>query len=125
MKRILLVEDEPFFKKVMEHILTGEGFDVVSCGRGETAIHLISRSDYLVILTDYKMGDVSGLAVARAARNKRPPIPVFIITAYADEQYNIDWGGLPDRVFGKPVDKTALIEAINNLVTKSAEKADG
>ena len=115
MGKILLVEDQLFFKKMMEHILLREGYEVVSCASGETAVDLINDSDFLAVLTDYKMGNVSGLDVARAAKERRPPIPVFIITAYAGDQYNIGWGGLPDRIFDKPVDSIALIEAIEKL----------
>lgn len=122
MKRILVVDDDTNFLKVIVFALAKEGYDVSECTSGEAAIDLINSDSYSAVISDYRLRGVSGLAVVRAARKKKPPIPTFLLTAYAGSLYGSTWGNLPEKVFPKPVDIGKLIEAIEGL-DKSIHKS--
>ena len=104
MKKILLVENQLNLKKVIERWLLKEGYEVVGCASGETALDLIKTGDFSVVITDYKMRRVSGLTIARIAKSRKPPIPVFIVSAYAEGFIISSCVELPDKIFSKPID---------------------
>ena len=124
MKRILVVDDDANFLKVIVFALAKEGYDVSECTSGEAAIDLINSDNFSAVISDYRLRGVSGLAVVRAAGKKRPPIPTFLLTAYAGSLYGSTWGNLPEKVFAKPVDIGKLVEAIEGLnsTNKNANK---
>ena len=123
MDKILLVDDDPSFLTVIRYILRKYGFQVVGCSSGEEAIELLNSNGFGLVISDFKMGRISGLRVARTALGKKPLIPVFILTAFADgfiniingESWGSSWKYFPNRVLSKPVDETTLITAIENL----------
>jgi two-component system alkaline phosphatase synthesis response regulator PhoP len=123
MNRVLLVDDDLSFLTVIKYLLQKNGFRVVSCSSGKVAMELLKSDDFDVVISDYRMGEHSGLAVSRVAWSRKPRIPVFIVTAYSDglkSAYNQElWGqpaeARPDRVFSKPVDEKALITAIRGI----------
>jgi len=126
MKKILLVEDKPFYRKVMEYILIKEGYEVVSCSSGDEALNHLGKAGFLLVVTDYRMGRVSGLDVAKAAASSDPPIPVFVVTAYSDILIRGLAGKEVTRVFNKPISLTALFDAIKTIETSSPpRRADG
>lgn len=120
--KVLLIDDDASFLKVLGHKLLGAGFEVTSCSSGESALDLMRARSFRVIVTDYRMNGVSGLAVARFAKSRRPPIPVIMLTAYAG-LLNSDSEEIPDRVFTKPVEFSSLVDAINGLGNPSREKS--
>lgn len=115
MKRILVVDDDANFLKVIVFALAKEGYDVSECSTGEAAIDLINSDNFSAVISDYRLRGVSGLAVVRAAGKRKPPIPTFLLTAYAGSLYGSTWGNLPEKVFAKPVDIGKLVEAIEGL----------
>jgi YHS domain-containing protein/CheY-like chemotaxis protein len=115
MKRVLIVDDDENFLKVLNFALTREGFDVYKCTSGEAAITLMEDRVFSLVISDYRLQGVSGLAVVREARKKIPPIPTILLTAYAGSLYGNNWGHLPERVLSKPVDFEKLVSIIDKL----------
>ena len=124
MKRILIIENQLNLKKVIERWLVKEGYSVVTCSSGEVALDLMRSNDFFVILTDFKMSRISGLKVARMAKNLDLPVPVFLISAYTEGIKNNSWAKLFDRIFPKPIDKKDLLKAIRELDTASINEID-
>ncbi len=122
MKQVLLIDDDPNFLTVLKYVFQKEGYKVVCCSSGEKALDLIESNDFGAIISDYKMGRVSGLTIARTAKNKKPPIPIVLLTAYAGGFWNSTWGNFPDKVFPKPVDFRALAATIAELKQSHREK---
>lgn len=123
MGKILLVDDDLSFLTVIRYFLRKYGYQVIACSSGEEAIELLRSRDFSLVISDFKMGRVSGLRVARTALRKNPPIPVIILTAYPDGLTNVidqefresSWRYFPNRVLTKPIDETKLITAVENL----------
>jgi len=123
MKKILLVDDDPSFLAVAGYLLRKHRYHVVACSSGEEAIELLESNGFGLVISDFRMGQVSGLRVASTALMKNPPIPVIILTAYADGLTNaIDQEFrersrryYPNLVLTKPIDERKLINAIENL----------
>jgi DNA-binding response OmpR family regulator len=67
MARILLVEDDPDVRPLLEHILVSSGFAVTAVESVSGAISLISSQPYDLVVTDVNLPDGSGLGVADRA----------------------------------------------------------
>jgi CheY-like chemotaxis protein len=81
MARILLVEDDPDIRVLMEHVLLAERYEVDPAETVAAAQRLLGRSHYDLVLADGVLPDGTGIDVAEEAR--RRGIPAIIVTAYA------------------------------------------
>lgn len=132
MRKILIADDDRNFLKVLQHILRKHGYQVDACPDGETALRQIGEDNYMAVITDFKMGRISGLRVAKTARSKNPPIPVFILSAYAEGLLTAHaehfWGSwlknAGQQVFAKPFDEPSLIGALKNLESGNRRPAE-
>ncbi|GAA6143231.1 ATP-binding protein [Hydrogenophaga sp. 5NK40-0174] len=82
--RILVAEDHPVNLKYMNILLDRMGHDAVFCSNGEEALTLLERSSFDVVLLDYHMPVLDGLATARAIRSLNGPaarIKIIMVTA--------------------------------------------
>jgi len=67
-KQILVVDDELSMREFLELFLSREGYKVSCAENGKTAISLINKKDFDLLLCDIRLGDISGLDVLRAAK---------------------------------------------------------
>ena len=90
MARILLVEDEINVLKMTQMMLTRAGHEVTGISTGKDAIAKVESEGgalhqlpYDVVLTDYRLGDVTGLEVLKAVKRIDQSTQVLLVTAYA------------------------------------------
>jgi len=82
MEQILVVDDDPGFRRLLETILAGEGYQVTAAGTVAEALHECSRKQFHAIVSDLKLPDGDGLAVLRWAGEHSPGTPVIMITGF-------------------------------------------
>jgi two-component system sensor histidine kinase ChiS len=91
MPRILIVEDEPLSRQVLQRRLSKAGYDVDSADNGRMALQTLTATDTLpdVILTDLHMPEVSGYDLcASVRRNPRlAHLPIIIMSALDGAEY--------------------------------------
>jgi DNA-binding NtrC family response regulator len=80
--RILVVEDRESLRRMLDRALSGEGHVVETAADGETALELLARRQYDLVLTDLKLPGQSGIDVLRGSRKLNPGLPVVVLTAY-------------------------------------------
>ncbi|MFC1461989.1 sigma-54-dependent transcriptional regulator [Verrucomicrobiota bacterium] len=83
MSRILVVDDEAPVRKVLSRLLQTEGHDPIMAGGGEEALKVLDSEEIDLLISDVKMDDMNGLELTRQARDRRPDLPVVLMTAYA------------------------------------------
>lgn len=88
MKRILVVEDEPKLRRVIELQLTAAGYAVDQAGSAEEAMRFVDRAD--LVLTDLKLPGVDGQAFLEAVRRQNAELPVVVMTAYGTVETAVD-----------------------------------
>jgi len=81
MPRILLVEDDPEVRLLVEHVLFDAGYEVDTSSTFEGGSELIEGGGYNLLVADGRLADGSGVMLAEAARGKG--IPALIMTGYA------------------------------------------
>ena len=81
--RILVADDNQDIRQILQILLTGDGYEVVTACNGEEAIELMDESIGLVIL-DVEMPKKSGIVVCSEIRQKSF-VPILFLTAYGQE----------------------------------------
>ena len=83
--RLLVVDDEPGLRQMLDILFRREGYEVVSAPGYRTAVEAIETSPrpFPVVLTDLMMPDGSGLDVLSAAKRRSPATEVILITAHS------------------------------------------
>ncbi|MBS3757831.1 MAG: endopeptidase La [Desulfobacterales bacterium] len=80
---IMVVDDEERTRKNLEHVLSREGYEVITRENGVQALEVLETTAVDVIITDLKMDKVDGIEVLEKAREKDPRVEVIMITGYA------------------------------------------
>jgi CheY-like chemotaxis protein len=77
---VLIVEDELLLRMQAVEIVEEAGLDVLEAANAQDAISILeSRDDIRIVFTDIQMpGSMDGLALARAVRDRWPPIAIII-----------------------------------------------
>ena len=80
MARILLVDDDPDVRPLLEHILLSEGHEVTTAESVKVGASLLGRQPFDLLLTDVNLPDASGLALADTA--KAANVKVLVLTGH-------------------------------------------
>jgi DNA-binding response OmpR family regulator len=82
---ILVVDDEPLYRRLLEANLRTEGYNVITAQNGKSALELFSASPVDLILLDIMMPQMDGFTVCQRIR-QFSNVPVIILTAKGEEQ---------------------------------------
>jgi CheY-like chemotaxis protein len=82
--QVLLVDDEPDFLEIMGNVINGWGYGLLKASGGRKAIELIKSARPDVVVLDYMMPDMDGVATLKEIRGFDAKIPVIMFTAYPD-----------------------------------------
>jgi len=85
-KKILIVDDEPDFIKMITVRLEANGHTVVTASDGKEGLSKIVSEAPDAVLLDIIMPKINGLDVLKRARKLNRDLPIFIITAYSDQK---------------------------------------
>lgn len=80
---ILIVDDEPHMRRVLELMLEGFGHQVISAGSAEDALAMLGREHVDLVFTDLQLPGMSGLDLLPLVRQSWPDVTVVVITAFA------------------------------------------
>jgi signal transduction histidine kinase len=121
--RILIVDDEPHNRQLLEVMLKSEGFLFMSAANGEEALAMVARQPPDLILLDLMMPGMDGFQVAAQikANVATKNIPVIMVTALDDR--NVRMLGLnagAEDFLTKPVDRAELYVRVRNLLRLKA-----
>ena len=108
MARILVVDDEAVVRTLIEEILADAGHDVVGVGSGAECLDRLDDDSLEIVVSDILMPDLSGLELLDEVRERRPSLPVVLVT-----------GGGTQAIFTQ-----ALSGGANGLVMKPFSHAE-
>jgi two-component system response regulator AtoC len=81
-RQILVVDDEPSMRRILEIMLQKIGHQVLSAGNGIEALTLFKRETVDLVMTDLRMPEMDGLELLQHIQQIDPEIPVIVITAH-------------------------------------------
>ena len=82
LRKVLVVDDDPVVGKSFKRVLSGKGYAVITASNAQEALNKLDAEDYDVVFTDIKMPGMSGLEMAERVKERRPWLPVVIVTGY-------------------------------------------
>lgn len=120
---LLLVDDEPDFRRATSNALGRRGFTVIEAGSGEEALKLIASQRPDIVVLDLKMPGMGGIESLRKLRETDENLPVIILTGHGDVDSAI--AGIRLSVVDflqKPVDIDQLAVRIRTLLELGADR---
>ncbi len=87
---ILVVDDELSMREFLELMLTREGYRVSCAKDGSIAVDMIKKNHFDLLLCDIKLGDITGIEVLKAAKDKNYETVVIMISAYATAETAVE-----------------------------------
>lgn len=81
-KKVLVVDDDPVVGRSIDRVLSEKGYAVSTAADGQEALNKLAEEHFDVVYTDIKMPGMDGIEVAERVKQRRPWIPVVIITGY-------------------------------------------
>jgi DNA-binding NtrC family response regulator len=87
---VLVVDDEKNMRRSLETVLSDEGHAVRTAESAEEALTLISRDEFFMVITDVRLGGMTGYELLRTIREQKPELPVIMLTAYATPKLAVE-----------------------------------
>src|SRR5512134_3262448 len=102
-RKILVVEDNPNMSSLLADMLDVFAVDSVRATDGEDALRKLDRENIGLVITDMRMPKMSGTELIAAVKEKRPDLPVVLISGYnLTEADNQGPAGQADGFLQKP-----------------------
>jgi DNA-binding NtrC family response regulator len=121
-ERVLIVDDDPVQRRLLENMVTRAGYDAVVAEGGDAAVALLTGAErFDAAVLDLVMPDLDGLGVLAKIREAGVAIPVIVQTAHGgiDNVVTAMRAGATDFVV-KPVGAERLQVSLRNALTASA-----
>ena len=128
-QKILVVEDEPDIRKLVQYNLAQDHFTVLEAEDGEQALKILKRDKPNLVILDLMLPGLSGLEVCRALRQhpETARLPILMLTAKAgeaDKIIGLEMGA--DDYLAKPFSPREMVARVRALLRRadSAVAAD-
>lgn len=119
MSRLLLVDDDNAFSRMVSGFLKKQGYDVETRANMKEALHALSSSHFDMLLLDYRLPDGDGISILQQARKNDPSIPALMMTSFHDIRTAVKAirTGAFDYIT-KPVNPDELLIALKEALSK-------
>lgn len=119
---VLLVDDEPMVLQVQGDLVSRMGHVVTMFTSPLDALAYLEShgSEVDLLITDFRMPELSGLEVVKRVREMFADMPIMVLTGYANELDLRKINEFDVKVVSKPVTSRVLSEYIEGLVQRSA-----
>ena len=119
--KILIADDEPTLRQLLQTNLMLEGFDTCEARDGAEALRAVQEESPDVLILDIMMPVVDGLQVLDALNQAGPPVVVLSAkVATADQREG--WERGCDEYITKPFDVEDLIDSIREVASRTPEE---
>jgi len=115
--RILIVDDEENVRKALMRWFEAGGYDVSAAKDGADAVEMCASNDYDVITMDLEMPRMNGREAIAAIREKRPNVPILILTGYLGDPEGMHNYGAAKVLF-KPISLRELEAEVRKVVPR-------
>jgi two-component system, NtrC family, response regulator HydG len=120
MSKVLLIEDDLTYSKIIKNFLEKNGYKVEACTGVEAGKSLFGRLTPDLVITDYRLPDGTGMQVLEHIISSDHPSPVILITNYSDIRTAVKSMKMgASEYITKPVNPDELLLAVNEALKKS------
>lgn len=121
MSRLLLVDDDNAFSRIVSNFLRKQGYDVHIRASVKDGLAAVNESRFDLLLLDYRLPDGVGLSILEHARTVDPTIPALVMTSFHDIRTAVKAirTGAFDYIT-KPVNPDELLMVLKEALNKNA-----
>ena len=96
---VLMVDDDAMVREVLAGEMEAHGFEVTTAADGPSALALIDAGQVTdLLITDYAMAGMTGLALITETRRRRPGLPALLLTGFAESRAEEALASAQDRL---------------------------
>jgi len=116
---LLVIDDERNMRLSLETIMSQEGYTLRAVESAEEGLRLLQREEFFMVITDARLGSMSGYELLRQLRSRWPDLPVLMITAYATPKLAVEaiQAGAIDYL-AKPFAPEELLHAVGRCAER-------
>jgi DNA-binding NtrC family response regulator len=117
---ILVIDDEPVVRDLVQRVLGADGFDVATADDAAAGLAHPALATCALVLCDLMLPDRSGMDVLRELALRRPSLPVVLITGYAtpDHAARARAAGAADFL-AKPFEVNELVDTVHRALAQA------
>lgn len=114
---VLVVDDDPYVLSATSALLNSKGYFTIACQDPRDAVIKLLEGNKDIVLTDFKMPNISGIELLKKVHGIYPDMPVVMMTAYADLEIAIEAirNGAYDLII-KPYNSEYLLFTVEKAV---------
>lgn len=114
---IAVVDDDPGVRVSLDGLIRSLGHRVATFESAELYLACPEAADFACVVSDVQMPGMSGIALTRAISDWKQPVPIILISAFADDGVRNEAMAAGAReLIRKPFDGELLIERIEQLL---------
>jgi CheY-like chemotaxis protein len=122
--RILVVDDEPIIREMLQSILGEDGYEVSTAENGLDALFQLRSMIPAVIISDLNMPEMSGFEFLSVVRRRFPDIPVLAVSGAYQSGHDVPGGVIADAFYSKSTMRVDhLLQTVADLIETAAEHA--
>jgi DNA-binding NtrC family response regulator len=110
---VLVVDDEKNMRLSLQTVLKDEGYVARAVESAEAALELLAREEFFMVITDARLGGMTGYEFLKKIHVQKPDLPALMLTAYATPQLAVEAikAGAIDYL-AKPFEPEELLHAV-------------
>jgi two-component system response regulator HydG len=114
---VLFVDDEDILRMLMRDQLSAEGYEVDTADDGDTALEILHKKSFDLLLIDIRMPRMNGIELLKEIRKLKIPSRILVLTAVDDLTIAIEAvkQGAHDYLT-KPIELKSLVAAIHRVL---------
>lgn len=138
MNKILIIDDEVNIGILLSKFLTRNGFEVSTSSTGTSALELMTKESFHLVLCDYRLEDTDGREILKTIKSLYPNTGVIIITGYSDIKLAVELIKMgaydyitkplyPDEILNtinKAIETQRLINQVDNIAVDTEKEED-
>ena len=127
MPSILIAEDDPSQRLILQRILKREGYDIETAENGRVALEKIEEKMFDLVISDMRMAEMTGRDLLREIKQRDPDLPVLIVTAFAELQDAVDLVAREGAFYylEKPINNDVLKKQITRALVERGALTNG
>jgi len=118
MAKILVVDDQKALRKNLAFYLKSQGYSTDTAGSAEEALDRINKTFFDIVITDYKMGAMTGYDLMKRVKKTHPSTEFIVMTAYGNIPLAVEIvrNGAADFI-PKPFEYVTILEKLKKTIS--------
>ena len=122
--KILVVDDEPLYLRLLKVNLESEGYEIATSRNGEEALEQVTQFDPNLVIMDVMMPKMDGITACERIR-QFSNVPIILLTARSEEQDRVTGLNIgADDYVTKPFSATELVARVRAILRRTGDRPE-